>query len=437
VLDKTQTPRGLARWYQIGPGERRTLVLAFAYFFFLLASYYVLRPVRDEMAVRSGVRSIPWLFTATFVVSLAIAPIYGALVAKLRRGVFIPVVYGFLALNILAFWALLSGGIALDVAAMSFFVWLSVFNVFAVSVFWSFMADLVDLDQAKRLYPLIAAGGSLGGLAGSMMVTGLATVVGPANLLLVAAALLLVALALAFSLDNVSREAGASGKAPRTRREGTGGGWLAGVSEIVRSPYLAGIALWVFALSLAGTFAYNMQIDIVGRSGLDSAGRTQIFGTVDLATNILIPFIQLTIARAFLQRLGVGVTLAVVGLVFFIGFATLSAVPILAVLIGFQVAQRTGQFALSNPAREALFTVLDPEETYKAKNVIDNAVFRGSDVASAWLFNLLHSGVGLGLSALALIGAGAAAAWAGLSLALGQAQKREAAKHPHMEGVPT
>ncbi|HEX5867710.1 MAG TPA: MFS transporter [Beijerinckiaceae bacterium] len=437
MLDKTETPRGLARWYQIGPAERRVLVLAFAYFFFLLASYYVLRPVRDEMAVRSGVRSIPWLFTATFVVSLAIAPIYGFLVAKLRRGVFIPLVYGFLALNILAFWALLSGGIALDAAAKAFFVWLSVFNVFAVSVFWSFMADLFEMEQAKRLYPLIAAGGSLGGLAGSVTVTGLVTAVGPANLLLIAAGLLLAALALAVRLDHVAREVGTSTKAPRTRREGTGGGWLAGLTEIVRSPYLAGIAVWVFALSLAGTFAYNMQIDIVGRSGLDSAGRTQIFGTVDLATNILIPLIQLTIARAFLQRLGVGVTLSVVAVVFLIGFATLSAAPILAVLVAFQVAQRTGQFALSNPAREALFTVVGPEETYKAKNVIDNAVFRGSDVTSAWLFNLLNSGLGLGLSALALIGAGAAAAWAGISLALGEAQKREAARHAHAQGDPT
>jgi AAA family ATP:ADP antiporter len=436
VLDRTGTPRGLARWYQIGPGERRALVLAFAYFFFLLASYYVLRPVRDEMAVRSGVRSIPWLFTATFVVSLAIAPIYGALVARLRRGLFIPLVYGFLALNILVFWALLSGGIALDATAKAFFVWLSVFNVFAVSVFWSFMADMFDIEQAKRLYPLIAAGGSLGGLAGSMTVTALATVVGPANLLLIAAGLLVAALALAAGLDHVARADTASAKKLRGGREGVGGSWLAGIAEIVRSPYLAGIALWVFALSLAGTFAYNMQVDIVGRSGLDSAGRTQIFGAVDLATNILIPLIQLTIARAFLQRLGIGVTLGVVAVVFLLGFTALSAAPILAVLVAFQVAQRTGQFALSNPAREALFTVLEPEETYKAKNVIDNAVFRGSDVASAWLFNALHSGVGLGLSGLAVIGAGAAAAWAGLSLALGRAQKREAAKHAHTQGAP-
>lgn len=424
MLDGTTQPRGVARWLDVGPEERRALILAFAYFFFLLASYYVLRPVRDEMAVRSGVRSIPWLFTATFLVSLAIAPLYGALVAKLRRGVFIPLVYGFLILNIAAFWALLAAGIALDVTAMAFFVWLSVFNVFAVSVFWSFMADIFAMQQAKRLYPLVAAGGSLGGLAGSATVTGLVTLVGPANLLPIAAGLLLLALAFAVWLDRIAAGKGACPRAADTRG-GTGGGWLDGFKEIVRSPYLGGIALWVLALSLAGTFAYNMQVDIVGRSGLDSAGRTQVFGTVDLATNILIPLIQLTVARVALQRLGTGVTLSVVALVFLIGFVALAAAPILSVLVAFQIAQRTGQFALSNPARESLFTVVGPEETYKAKNVIDNAVFRGSDVGSAWLFNALHSGFGLGLSALALIGAAAAVAWAGLSLALGRAQARK------------
>jgi AAA family ATP:ADP antiporter len=422
--------RGSASWHKVAPEERRALMLAFAYFFFLLASYYVLRPVRDEMAVRSGVRSIPWLFTATFLVSLALAPIYGALVAKLRRGVFIPVVYGFLIFNIAVFWALLTAGVALDLAAQAFFVWLSVFNVFAVSVFWSFMADIFDMERAKRLYPLVAAGGSLGGLAGSATVTGLATVVGPANLLLIAAGLLFVALATAVRLDMVAREESAPAKARVGAKAGTGGGWLAGVSTIVRSPYLGGIALWVFALSLAGTFAYNMQVDIVGRSGLDSAARTQIFGTVDFATNILIPLIQLAVTRFFMQRLGIGITLGIVAVVFLMGFLALAAAPVLSVLVAFQVAQRTGQFALSNPARESLFTVLDPEETYKAKNVIDNAVFRGSDVGSAWLFNLLHSSLGLGLSSLAVIGAAAAAAWAGLSLVLGRAQAEKTTAPP-------
>jgi AAA family ATP:ADP antiporter len=266
-------------------------------------------------------------------------------------------------------------------------------------------------------------------------VTGLVKFVGPANLLLIAAALLVAALALAVWLDVVARADAERHKATRAPRSGTGGGWLAGISTLARSPYLGGIALWVFALSLAGTFAYNMQVDIVARSGLDSAGRTQIFGTVDLATNILIPLIQLSIAPYVLQRLGTGATLSVVAIVFVVGFLALAASPVLAVLVGFQIAQRTGQFALSNPARETLFTVLGPEDTYKAKNVIDNVVFRGSDVGSAWLFNLLHSGLGFGLSTIALIGAATAAAWAGVSLALGRAQTRKAAETSSLQGA--
>jgi AAA family ATP:ADP antiporter len=196
----------------------------------------------------------------------------------------------------------------------------------------------------------------------------------------------------------------------------------------MRSRYLSGIALWVFLLSLGGTFAYNMQIDILSRSGLDSAARTRIFGMVDLATNILNPLLQLTVARWVLQRAGVGLALGVIAAVFAIGFVALSAAPVLGVLIAFMIAQRTGQFAISNPARETLFTVVGREEKYKAKNVIDNVVFRGSDVATAWLFNLLHAGAGFGLSAISLFAAPVMALWFGLSLALGRAEGRSTAQ---------
>jgi AAA family ATP:ADP antiporter len=424
MAQATALDRTLGR-FGVKPGEGRALALSFGYFFFLLATYYVLRPVRDEMGVRSGVRNLPWLFTGTFLVSLAIAPLYAGLVARMRRARFIPIIYSFLILNILAFWACLSFGVGVAVAAMVFFVWLSVFNVFAVSVFWSFMADLFVSDQAKRLYPTIAAGGSLGAFAGSATVTGLARMVGPANLLLIAGVLLAVALACAMKLETSATAVETPARAEASDRQ-VGGGWLEGLTTIFRSPYLAGIALWVFLLSLAATFAYNMQADIVGRAALDTGARTQIFGAVDLATNLLQPIIQILITRLLLQRLGVGVTLSIVAVVFVAGFLALAAQPTLAVLIAFMVAQRTGQFAVSNPAREALFTVVGREDKYKAKNVIDNAVFRGSDVANAWIFNLLHAGAGLGLSAISLIGAPVAAAWFVLSLALGRAQARKA-----------
>lgn len=409
----------------VKPGEGRALALAFGYFFFLLATYYVLRPVRDEMGVRSGVRNLPWLFTGTFLVSLAIAPLYAGLVARMRRSVFIPVIYSFLILNILAFWVCLSGGIAVAAAAMVFFVWLTVFSSFAVSVFWSFMADLFVSDQAKRLYPTIAAGGSLGGFAGSATVTGLARMVGPASLLLIAAVLLALALACAMALGKAAAQAETPTRAAEAESR-VGGGWLEGLVTIFRSPYLAGISFWVFLLSLVGAFTYNMQADIVGASGLDTGARTQIFGAVDLATNLLQPIVQILVTRLALQKLGVGITLGIVALVFLGGFLALAASPVLTVLIGFQIAQRTGQFALSNPAREALFTVVSREEKYKAKNVVDTVVFRGSDVAGAWIFNLLHSGAGLGLTTIAMIGAPISAAWFGLSLVLGRTQARKA-----------
>ncbi len=417
--------KGWARIVPTRAGELKPALLAFAYFFCVLACYYVLRPVRDEMGIRSGVRNLPWLFTGTFITSLVIAPIYAVLVARLKRATFIPLVYGFLTLNILAFWACLTFGVAVGQTAVVFFVWITVFSVFAVSVFWSFMADLFDSDQAKRLYPFIAAGGSLGGFAGSATVTGLAKVVGPANLLLIAAVLLVLALLSAMRLERQPLAQGPSRKA--SPQAAVGGGWLSGLITILRSPYLGGIALWVVLLSVAGGFAYFMQAQIISDANLDTATRTQIFGAIDLGTNILIPILQVLITGLLLRRAGIGPTLAIVAAVALIGFLALAATPLLAVVIAVQVAQRAGQFALSNPAREALWPVVEREQKYKAKNVVDNVVFRGSDVATSWIFNLLSTGLGLGVSAIALIAAPICAVWIALSLGLGRAQANKAA----------
>lgn len=421
------------------PGEGRALLLSFGYFFFVLACYYMLRPVRDEMGIRTGLKNLPWLFTATFVVSFALAPIYAGVISRLKRSVFIPLIYGFLILNILAFWASMAAGIAPAVTAMTFFVWLSVFNVFAVSVFWSFMADVFSPEQAKRLYPTIAAGGSLGGFAGSATVTGLATLIGAENLLFIAAILLGLALACAIALDRHAPPVAAAGRAKTAAKaddkQKVGGGWLAGLRTVLSQPYLGGVAIWVFLLSLSGTFAYFMQADIVSRADLAPNVRTQIFGLIDLTANILIPLIQLTIGRIALQKLGVGLTLGAVAVVFAIGFVCLAAFPILPVLIAFMVVQRAGQFAFSNPAREALFTVVEREDKYKAKNVIDNVVFRGADVANSWFFNLLHTGAGLGLAGIAMVGVPIMTAWFVLSMVLGRTQENRAAPVPARAGA--
>lgn len=424
-MSETDAPRSwFSRVAPAKPGEWRALMLSFAYFFFLLACYYVLRPVRDEMGIRSGVGNLPWLFTATFVVNLLIAPLYATLVAWLRRGVFIPLIYAFLILNMLAFWVLLNAGIAPVATAIAFFVWITVFSVFAVSIFWSFMADLFVSEQAKRLYPAIAAGGSLGGVAGGATVTGLVTIVGAANLLLIAAGLLALALACAVGLDKLAAR-GVSGDAEAAIKsdQKTAASWQSRLWLILQ-PYLCGISAWVFLLSLANTFAYFIQASIISGADLSSDERTQVFGFIDLTANILIPLIQLTIGRFVLQKLGVGITLGAVTVVFAVGFVALAASPVVPVLAAFMIAQRTGQFALSNPARESLFTVVDRDSKYMAKNVIDNVVFRGGDVANAWLYNFLNMALGFGIPVIALVGAPIAALWLALSIALGRAQGR-------------
>ncbi|MFZ9151968.1 MAG: MFS transporter, partial [Burkholderiales bacterium] len=240
-------------------GELRALFWSFAYFFCLLAGYYVLRPLRDEMGIAGGVRNLPWLFTATFFVMLAAVPVFGAIVARLPRRRFIPLVYHFFVANIAIFWLLLTFDIGKVHVARVFFVWISIFNLFAVSVFWSFMADLYASEQGKRLFGFIAAGGSAGALLGPTVALWLAVPLGPANLLIVAALLIEVAVFCALRLEaaapqlRASAEAAAGSSANVTADSTSlGGSWFAGIAMLVRSPYLAGIALWVALLSLAG-----------------------------------------------------------------------------------------------------------------------------------------------------------------------------------------
>ena len=420
----------LARVVAVNAGETRALLWSFAYFFCLLAGYYVLRPVRDEMGLASGVKNLPWLFTATFFVMLAVVPIYGALVARLPRRRFIPLVYHFFVANIIIFWVLLTQHVALTTTAQVFFVWISVFNLFAVSVFWSFMADLYGSEQGKRLFGFIAAGGSAGALLGPAIAAGLAETIGRANLLIIAALLLECAVFCAMRLES----AAAAFKAERTATAGTqtkppeaalGGSWIAGIVMIARSKYLAGIALWVALLSLAGTFLYFQQANIVSALTDDPNKRTAIFARIDLAVSLLTIVVQFLATGKLIKRFGAGPAAAFLPLVFALGFIALWATPMLWVVIAFQAVQRAANFAISNPAREVLFTVVDREEKYKAKNVIDNVVFRGSDALFGWLFTALR-GAGMELGAISLATVPVTAAWLALALALGRLQEKRA-----------
>ena len=401
---------------RVTAGERHAVAWSFAWFFCLLSSYYILRPVRDEMGIAGGVKNLPWLFTATFLVMLVAVPAFGALVARLSRRVFIPLVYHFFALNILAFWVALRYGDPALVARV-FFVWISVFNLFAVSVFWSFMADVFSSAQGKRLFGFIAAGGSAGALLGPLVTVAIVGFVGQANMLIVAAVLLEAAVVCAQRLE--------FGEAKPGRDERVGGSWIAGLVMVFRSPYLAGIALWVFGLSVAGTFLYLQQAEIVSHASADPAVRTRIFATIDLTVGVLTILVQFLATGRLIERYGVGRAAALLPLVFAVGFVVLAAWPVLAVVVTFQALQRTANFAMSNAALQLLYTVLPREEKYKAKNAIDLLVFRGSDALSASMFSGLRS-LGVDAMGTSLLVVPVAVACLFLSLVLGRGQERRA-----------
>jgi len=397
------------------------MLWSFAYFFCLLSAYYILRPLRDEMGVAGGVRNLQWLFTATFLVMLAAVPVYGALVARIARRRFIPLVYHFFVLNLAIFWVLLALDVERQTVARVFFVWISVFVLFAVSVFWSFMADVWHSEQGKRLYGFIAAGGSVGALAGPAITIGLAKAIGAVNLLIVAAALLELAVFCAMRLETATHE---DEKQPEAA--GTGGGAIDGILMVLRSPYIAGITLWVALMSVAATFLYFEQAAIVAAASDDPAVRTRIFATVDLAVGLLTLALQFVATGKLIARFGTGPALALLPLVFAAGFVVLAAAPLLAVVIAFQALQRTANFAISNPAREVLFTVVARDEKYKAKNVIDIVAVRGADAAGGWLFTALRS-LAAELRAIPVAAIAIAGACLFLALALGRAQERRAA----------
>jgi AAA family ATP:ADP antiporter len=411
----------LNRVVSVRPEEVRALLWSFAYFFCLLAAYYILRPLRDEMGVAAGVKNLQLLFTATFFVMLPAVPLYGALVARLPRRQFIPLVYHFFVANLAIFWLLLMLDVEREWVARVFFVWLSVFVLFAVSVFWSFMADLYQAEQSKRLYGFIAAGGTAGQLAGSLTTFSLATQIGAVNLLIVAALLLEIAVLCAMKL--AVREERVE------RQQSVGGGALDGLAMVLRSPYLAGILSWVALLSVLATFLYFVQAEVVAGASTDPNVRARIFASVDLAVGILTLVVQFVATGKLIARFGVGRALALVPLVFAAGFAVLAAMPTLAVVIAFQALQRTANFALSNPARESLYTVVARDEKYKAKNVIDTVGARGADMAGGWLVAGLKA-IGSEAKAIAIGAIALAVAGIALSIALGRSQARKAIVPP-------
>jgi ATP:ADP antiporter, AAA family len=403
------------------PQERLAALWSFAYFFALLAGYYVLRPLRDQMGIAGGVKALPWTFTATFATLLVVQPIYGKLVAKLPRTRFIPIVYHFFAFNLVAFWLLLQLGISTVIVARVFFVWVSVFNLFAVTVFWSVMADVFSSEQSKRLFGFIGAGGTAGGLLGPVITIGLSVPLGPANLLIAAIAFLELAVFCVHRLESTLE----TPRDSHPNEQRIGGSAFAAVPELIRSGYLLGVGAWVSLLSFGATILYLIQANIVATSVHGAGAQTRIFATIDLAVGLLTLATQTFATERLLRRLGVGAAAASLPVIYVVGFAVLALTSSLGVVVVFQVLQRWTNFAIANPARQVLFTVVSRAEKYKAKNLIDVVIYRGSDALYSWVFDSLQA-VGLKLGAIALCALPVVAGWLILSIALGQTQTQRA-----------
>ena len=403
------------------PDELPVALWAFVYFFALLAGYYVLRPLRDEMGMQVGVANLQLLFSAVFVAMLLLVPLWGAVLRRFDRRTVLPWLYAFFAANLLGFWTLMSSGDQQSLnVARAFYVWVSIFNLFAVSVFWSFMADLLRTEQAERLYGFIAAGGTAGALAGPLLTQALVDTLGARGLTLVSAAFLGVVIVALMQL----RRWGTRHAVWRDRAESHEGAAMqgsvwSGLLDIVRSPYLLGICVFLFAYSLLSTFLYFFQNELVPAAITDSKERVRLLSQVDLAVNVLTLGFQVFAFSSVIQRVGILPMLVAMPLVSVLGFGAMALAPTLVTLVIFGVLRRAGEYAVSKPARETLFNVLPPEQKYKAKNVIDTLVHRGGDTSSAWIFAGFR-GAGLSSTAIAWISVPIAAVWLVVAWLLGR-----------------
>ena len=407
------------------PEELPGLLAAFACVFFMFSSYSILRPIRETMGLTSGLETLPALFWGTFVAMLALQPVYGWLTSRFRRTVFLPWVYLFFILNILGFYAWFNAQDDHTWIARIYFVWVSVFNLFVVAVFWSLMADVFSREQAGRLFGFIAAGLSLGGLFGPFLGQRLAEPIGTINLLLVSATLLAVGLGFMLVVLGWHRRLGVrdgSTDAMPDPDARLGGSALAAFRQVVSSPYLALIAVFVLLLTWVSTFLYLEQQALVAARFADRDARTEFFNRLDFWVQAASLVVQMFLFGRLYRWLGFRALITLVPVAMAFGYVALALAPTFAVLIGVMVVRRVGEYSIARPSRDTLYTVVSREEKYKAKSLIDTFVYRGGDATSASLHALLKSTFGLGLVGIAWVGAGIAAVWALVAFRLGTLQ---------------
>ena len=410
-----------AKIVDVKSNEISALLLGFAFHFLILTGYYITKPIRDSIGASSSMEALPWMFMATLLAMLVANTAFAATVARMSRRKFIPLAYGFfIAVFVLFFVAMRSRPATEQVwIGRGFFVWVSVFNLFNTAVFWAFMTDLFTVEQGKRLYGFIAVGGTLGAILGAYITKHYVGEIGPANLLIVAAAMFAVAGFLVrffpsgFSHDNESAA---------KPEERIGGSIWSGITHIYHSPYLMGLAGSILLYTMTSTWAYFQQSDLARQALKTSNERTEFLANLEIWVNSITVLIQIFLTGRLLKWFGVGFTLVALPFVSMVGFAAMGTAASLAMLAVFQVARRAAAYALMRPSREILFTVLKREDKYKVKSVTDTLGYRTGDQLGAWSYGGLH-GLGLDLNAISWIAVPLTAGWCALSIWLAGKQR--------------
>lgn len=424
----------LRRAVDVRPNEVRAMLTSFAFFFFLLSAYFVLRPIRDAVAAATGVTKLPWLFSGTLTVTLLCNPLFSGLVTRLPVRRVIPMSYHFFTASFLTFYVVLrfvsSGeGSAVDIwMGRAFFVWTSVFALFNTSIFWTLMADAWRSEQAKRLFGFIGGGGTFGSIIGSAVTAALAPSIGAVNVLIAAAVLveLAVLTITLYPLQSVASGDGARGAADR---DVIGGSVWAGFTHVVKSPYLFGICVFQILYVFGSTVLYFAQSDIVGHRYTNMTSRAAILADLELFAQVLTVVTQLFLTGRILRWFGLAVGLALLPALSIGGFSALGILPVFGTLAVFTVLRRGMNFAVTNPSVEVLFTVVRREDKYKAKNVIETFVYRAGDQLAAWSYAGLAA-LGLSLAGISLVAVPVSAVWLALAVWLGHRQSEMAARPP-------
>ena len=399
--------------------EVKAVIFSFLFVVVLMSAYYILRPVRDAMASDWTDAEVSWLWTLNFFISTVIVALYCSMVSKFRFRLLVPTIYGIFAISFIIFYALGSFFEDRTLIDKSFYVWVSVFSLFHISVFWTFMSELFSKEQSGRLFGIIAVGASVGGLIGPSITAFFSVSLGADNLMLIASMMLLIPIPIIFYLQSLkSKELNNEVLDIPDSNQSIGGNPLAGFKMFFSNPYLLSIGLFIFLYTGISSFVYFELKNLL--SDFSRSERSVIWAQMDLAVNILAISTGLFATGRIVTKFGMPATIAMVPIMICIGLLVLAISPLLGVVMVLQIIRRAGNYAVTRPAREMLFTLVNQETRFKAKPVIDIVAYRGGDMLTAWLFTGLTQGLGLGLASVAAVGAGIASLWALVGIYLGK-----------------